>query len=126
MNRRKVWRFNCDFCHRGWFKEQKCLAHERVCVQNPGRVCGLCERYGIMQQPMFVMMTLLEDGDLDVDRLRYMAHECPMCMLAAVMAVNKREGWKRSSEDYWLFDYPAEMKRFDEKHNPDFKDMVET
>jgi hypothetical protein len=116
MKRRKVWRFNCDFCHRGWFKEQKCLAHEGVCVQNHDRVCGFCERHEIVQQPLFVLIALLDSDGLDIDKLRYAAHECPMCMLAAVMAVNKKENWKRGHEEYIEFDYRAEMKRFDEKY----------
>lgn len=117
MKKRKVWRFNCDFCHRGWFKEQKCLAHEDVCVQNPHRVCGFCERHRIIHQPLSILINLLENVyGLDIDRLRYAAHECPMCMLAAVMACNKRAGSKRGDEEFWEFDYHAELKRFDEKH----------
>lgn len=116
MKKRKVWRFNCDFCHRGWFKEQKCLAHEDVRVRNPDRVCGFCERHQIVQQPLFVLIALLYDKGLDIDALRYAAHECPMCMLAAVMAVNTKEQCKRRDEDFWEIDYKAELKRFDEKH----------
>lgn len=115
MKRKKVWRFNCDFCHRGWFKAQKCLAHEEVCVQNPDRVCGFCERHKIVQQPLFVLIALLEERGLDVEYLRYAAHECPMCMLAAVMACNKKAQSKRGDEEFWDLDYRGEMKRFDEK-----------
>lgn len=70
-----------------------------------------------MHQPLSILINLLENVyGLDIDRLRYAAHECPMCMLAAVMACNKRAGLKRGDEEFWEFDYHAELKRFDEKH----------
>lgn len=119
MKSRKVWRFNCDFCHHGWFKEKQCRDHEARCVQNPERVCGFCERHTIVQQPLFVLIALLDREGLDIDKLRFAAHECPMCMLAAVMAVNKKEGWRRSSEDFWYFDYAKELRLFDERRGGD-------
>lgn len=85
-------------------------------MQNPDRVCGFCERHGIVQQPLFVLIALLEERGLDVEYLRYAAHECPMCMLAAVMACNKKAGCHRADEEFWDLDYRTEMKRFDEKH----------
>lgn len=116
MKRRKVWRFNCEFCGKGHFKEQKGLAHERRCVQNPDRICEFCERHSFPQQPLAVLTALLDAEGLDVDKLRVAAQGCPMCMLAAVMSVNKAEGWRRGSEDFWYLDYAKELKRFDEEH----------
>jgi hypothetical protein len=115
VKKHKVWRFNCDFCGKGYFKEQKCLAHERGCVRNPGRICGFCERHSLVQENMGKLLRVLDDHGLDIDLLREAAHGCPMCMLSSVMFVNKTEGWKRNSEECWHFDYPAELKRFDDK-----------
>jgi hypothetical protein len=115
MKIKRVRRFICEFCHHGWFKEKLCLAHEKRCVQNPSRVCGFCENHEITQCPLFILVAMLEEDGLDIDKLREIARECPMCMLAAVMAVNKKEGWRRTSEEFYYFDYAKELRLFDER-----------
>lgn len=116
MRHAKVSRYYCDFCSRGWFKAQKCLAHEGSCVQNPDRICGVCERYELNQVPTQDIVFFLGQNGLNMPSLRGFTNGCPMCMLAGVMAVNKLEGWNRRSEEHCNFDYRAEMKRFDEEH----------
>jgi hypothetical protein len=112
VNKRQVWRFSCEFCKRGWFDRKKCAAHESRCIKNADRVCGFCLSRSITQTPLPELLDLLDDHGLDVDRLRDAAKGCPMCMLAAVSTVNRLEGWRRSSEDWWWFDYRAEMAKF--------------
>ena len=113
MKERKVWRFSCEFCHHGWFDKKKCAAHELRCVKNRERVCGFCSSHSIKQASMSKLLAVLEDKGLDPEVLREVAGGCPMCMLAAVTAINEMEGYTRRNEDYWWFDYRKEMERFD-------------
>lgn len=119
MKQRKVWRYNCEFCSRGYFKPKKCQDHEKRCIQNPSRVCGMCERNDINQAPLEVLKSVVEDSGYDIDALRQASLGCPMCMLAVVMAENKAMGFSRRSEEWWYFDYAEEMKIFDAKHSLD-------
>lgn len=70
----------------------------------------------MIHAPLDNLMTILDEHGLDIHVLRDAASGCPMCMLAAVMAMNRENGWKRKSEEYWDFDYRAEMIRFDKFH----------
>jgi hypothetical protein len=119
MNQKKVWRYTCGFCSKGFFKPKVCLRHESMCIYNPDRKCGLCDQYQFNQTPLLRLASILDTLGLDVDALRAEAHGCPMCMLAAVAIVNRAEGWSRRSEEYWHLDYPAEVKRFEAEHSID-------
>lgn len=89
MKKRKVWRYICEYCSEGYFKPKKCLDHEKKCVKNPDRICGMCERYELGQRTAEDILTSLNvasrlsgtEWDYDVEGLRSMSRGCPMCML---------------------------------------------
>jgi hypothetical protein len=104
----------CDHCNKGFWEKKKCLHHEVLCLKNPDRVCGMCKELGVTQRPL----SYYESDELsgywygDVDELRKAAQGCPLCMLAAKMAVDPA----LSGEDRWVtFDYEAEMKRVEQE-----------
>jgi hypothetical protein len=121
MNKRKVWRYSCEFCSKGYFKSKQCAQHERGCAKNPQRICGICDRNSLgLRTPNEILcglgvasrLTGKGEWSYDTEELRKAALGCPLCMLAAVFEINKREGYRRGTEEYCAFDYLTEMKRF--------------
>lgn len=127
MKQRKVWRYICEHCSKGYFKPKKCLDHEKKCVKNPDRTCGMCERYELGQRTADEILNSLNiaarlsgiEWDYDVEGLRDMARGCPMCMLAVTMLLNKRFGFGLKHEDAYIFSYHEEMGRFEKKREPE-------
>ncbi len=113
MKSRRVLRYLCDHCGKGFWEKKKCQRHETMCLRNPDRVCGKCKELGVDQHPL----NFYRDGDYDwygdTDLLRKLANGCPLCMLAAKIAAD--EG--ADSDEKWRnFDYQAEVKRCEEEH----------
>lgn len=117
MKSRNVLRYLCDHCNKGFWEKKKCLHHEVLCLKNPDRVCGKCKEHGLTQHPLSYYLD--EDTESwygDIDTLRRLAQGCPLCMLAAKMAVDK-DMW---DEEKWTdFDYAEEVKRFELEKFPD-------
>ena len=113
MLTRRITRFVCEYCRKGFWKKSSTLRHEKRCLRNPKRECGLCERNGIQQKTLEELVDLLDLGPETLAE-----QTCPMCALAACMEVNKQNGWGSRSEEAWSFDYQRAMKRFDEIHHP--------
>jgi len=109
MKSRRVLRYLCDHCNKGFWNKNKCLRHEPLCLKNPDRVCGKCKELGVIQHPLSYYLDD-ESGCWygDVDELRKIAQGCPLCMLSAKMAVDE----EYKGEEQWTnFDYSAEVDR---------------
>jgi len=113
MKVRRVTRFGCDYCSKGFWRRSLALGHEERCLRNPERVCGLCLRNNLPQKTLTELVELLDLGPETLAE-----QTCPMCALAACMEVNRQNGFGRRSEDAWSFDYQQAMKRFDRAHAP--------
>ena len=118
MKSRHVTRYICDHCNKGWWIKSKCARHEDMCLKNPDRVCGACKERNLLQRPLQFFLDhpaarlnpSIGDWYGDVDKLREMAQGCPLCMLAAKMAMDDEIG---RQEGKWTdFDYNKEMERW--------------
>ena len=114
MKSRRVTRYMCDHCNKGYWEKSKCLRHESMCLRNPDRTCGKCKHLGVVQRPLSWFRN--EDIDSwygDADLLRKAAQGCPLCMLAAKMDA---DGGLCDYEKWTDFDYKAEVKRCEEEY----------
>jgi len=85
MNRKRVWRYYCEYCKKSGCSAGHMKKHEAGCARNPHRKCGYCKAGGLKQQPMKDLIEALGDGQKEgLDRLRDLANGCPMCILAAI------------------------------------------
>jgi hypothetical protein len=118
MKSRHVLRYMCDHCNRGYWNKKKCANHEVLCLRNPERVCGSCKDLKVEQKPLSFYSVDVGLWYHDVDALRNLANGCPLCMLAAKMAVDSE--MYSNDEDRWTdFDYRAEVKRVEDAKYPD-------
>ena len=118
MKSRRVLRYMCDHCSKGFWEKNKCLRHEPLCLRNPERVCGSCKELKVEQHPLSFYSEDIGLWYHDVDALRKLAQGCPLCMLAAKMAVDA--DMYSNDEDRWNdFDYAAEVKRVELAKYPD-------
>ncbi len=112
MKSRRVLRYMCDHCNKGYWEKTKCLRHEAMCLKNPERVCGKCKELGVEQQSLEHFRASEDQWYGDTDVLREIAQGCPICMLAAKIDADK----SLYREDRWRdFDYEAEVKRCEEE-----------
>lgn len=103
MRQRKVWRYYCDHCRKGGCAKAAMARHERGCVRNPDRECGLCAKAGMQQASLGVLRESLVDGG--VDALGERAGGCPACMLAAIVQERRSEGYDGGDAAWSSFDY---------------------
>ena len=113
MKSRRVTRYMCDHCNRGYWEKKKCLRHESMCLKNPDRVCGKCKELGVEQHSSSWYRDNEEMWYGDADLLRKVAQGCPLCMLAAKM--DSDEGLA-DYERWQDFDYQAEVKRCEDEY----------
>jgi hypothetical protein len=113
MKSRRVLRYMCDHCNKGYWEKSKCLRHETMCLRNPERVCGKCKELGVEQRPLGFYSEELSTWYGDADALREIAHGCPLCMLAAKIAADEEVA---DYEKWTDFDYKAEVKRCEEDY----------
>lgn len=88
-----------------------------MCLKNPERVCGKCKELGVTQHPLSFYLDD-ESGCWygDIVELRKVSQGCPLCMLAAKIAVDEST-W---DEEKWTdFDYAAEVDRLEKEKYPD-------
>lgn len=78
MRTKKVIRYYCDHCSKGWFQKPAAIRHEAVCYRNKDRVCHRCQG----EAP-----TLKHVWDRR-QPIQAMAGECPDCLMAAVIQHN--------------------------------------
>ncbi len=118
MKTRQVIRYLCEDCNKGYWEKKGCLRHEPLCLKNPDRKCMSCKDLGVVQLPLSFY---LEDDHVscwyfNTNELRRLAQGCPLCMLAAKIAVDaitdRDERWRE-------FDYQAEVKRVELEKYPD-------
>ncbi len=113
MTKKKVWRFYCDHCRKGGYSGGHIRKHEKQCIRNPERECGMCESGCESPEPMPKLIAAYGDG-MDLDALRELAVGCPACMLAAITQwrdqhkhLDDSETWdekfdyKKEREEYW-------------------------
>ena len=116
MKSRRVLRYLCDHCNKGFWNKKKCLRHEPMCLRNPRRICEKCKELGVEQRPLDYFFEDIESWYGDVDELRKMANGCPLCMLAAKMDADAYVAYY----DKWTdFDYKAEVDRIEKDKYPD-------
>ena len=127
MKSKQVWRYYCDFCKKSGGSKHHMEAHEKRCVANPGRVCGMCRA---LEQEQPEMQTLLDALPMlhesavsdflvgtaydapDLTKLRKAAGDCPVCMLAAL----KQRGFTAIFGKE-VFDYQKEVSSVWHDHN---------
>lgn len=98
MQKRRVWRYKCDFCKKANCSSYHIAKHEKGCTNNPSRVCGMCrfiETNGHKALLLADIIAGLPDIDLDswtdqgegekwLESLRVQTNSCPACMLAVL------------------------------------------
>jgi uncharacterized Zn-finger protein len=106
MKVKPVKQYICDFCGKKGLSSGHMKKHERHCTKNPERKCRMCEALGEMQQPIADLMAILPDPaeyayddewgctgyrdglftatDAVMPKLRDLASDCPMCIMAAL------------------------------------------
>lgn len=110
MKTRQVIRYLCEHCNKGYWEKKGCLRHESLCLKNPDRNCMSCKDLDVMQRPLsfYTEEDTVPLWYFDTDKLRDFAQGCPLCMLAAKIAVDaitdRDERWRD-------FDYKAEVER---------------
>lgn len=105
------WRFYCDHCKKNGASRFWIAKHERHCVGNPERKCGMCDLLGdVSQQPMPELRAALAEGG--IERLRVAAGNCPACMLASIVQERREmsDVWAETGWPDREFDYKAENK----------------
>lgn len=138
MQKKKVWRYKCDFCKKANCSAYHIGKHEIGCTNNPNRECGMCKlivKYGLAENaPMPLeearnLLPLLPDdeGALDLlmegngngsradkylEQLRQAINYCPACTLAAI-----RQSPTNSVAQYLQFDYKTAAASFWEDVN---------
>lgn len=112
MKRVLRWRYYCDFCPKSGASGGHMKAHERSCCRNPERVCGMCEKAHLDQQPIAELIEALKSED--VKGLRETASGCPACMLAAIIQSGIQQPWNGEDDPGFRveFDFKAESESF--------------
>ncbi len=111
----KKWRHYCDFCGKAKMVKPTMVKHELGCTLNPARVCGICRLAENEQASMEALKAALVEDNGNMKRLREVASNCPVCMLAAIRQYNKNTDF---DDAIWPdFDFKAEMKSFWDDYN---------
>ncbi len=86
MIRKKVWRYWCEFCGKRNCSAASISKHEKHCTMNPGRTCRMCAHVENKQTPIAELIAVLslQKPDYGMAELRDLAHQCPVCILAAI------------------------------------------
>lgn len=122
MRKKKVWRYWCEHCGKGGCGGHAIGKHERACIRNPARTCGMCRVAEGEQKPMADLIASLVAGGLQ--ELRQAAGGCPACMLAAIVQerlgrgiktlaqLSSPEAYEEEAGRYGEFDYKKERDAF--------------
>jgi len=109
MKKKRVWRYECEYCGKKKYSAGAMSTHEKHCTMNPDRECRMCKLLEVDQQPIKNLLAFLPDPseyDLPVIVNAYMdggewgllskdintampvilqiADGCPACALAAL------------------------------------------
>ena len=89
MTKKQVWKYRCDYCKKTGLSAGHMTNHERHCTNNPNRICRMHARIAgedIAAPTMPDMFRALKLRPLEnaMIELRRIAHNCPMCILAAI------------------------------------------
>ena len=114
-------RYYCDHCGRGNGNPGYMKKHEVGCTNNPNRVCGICPKIEVTQKPMHELIEAIGSGtDKELDTLRDITENCPVCILAAIRQAKIQRGYDEGDEGFSVnFDFKAELKIFWEQYNED-------
>lgn len=107
MTKKKVWRYYCEHCRRGGCSASSISEHEKRCIYNPVRNCGLCGAKSVSVAPH---IDILNNEGLCALRN---ALDCPACILAAIVQTRKADkDHNREEGCYDSFDYQKERDEF--------------
>jgi hypothetical protein len=114
MKVKKVNRYYCEFCKKSGCSGGHIAKHEKHCTMNPNRICRMCKVFEVEPADMLDMLGVLPNPadydledvssgtgevwgshmdarelfDMDIDatmpKLREIANDCPVCILAAL------------------------------------------
>jgi hypothetical protein len=116
MNRKRVWRYYCDFCKKAGCSAGHMASHEKGCTANPNRICRAHDRLSDHQpqRPIGELVLVLhgKNPTEEVEALRELTGGCPMCMLAAIRQCGRQVA---ADEDGPGFGFPFEFKKELEK-----------
>ena len=89
MIEKKVRRFYCDYCHKGFFARNSAARHESSCIRNPERTCPTCCLHvdgKTALKPAKSMAELVQIlKEKGVKECQSAADGCPTCTLAAIV-----------------------------------------
>ncbi len=120
MNRKRAWRYYCDFCKKGGASGSHMKRHEGSCCKNPDRVCRMCAAAKLGPHRMQEMIAALGKGNKQgIDALRQVAEGCPACMLAAIMQSGIQRPYLGEDEPGFRveFDFKAEKDAWWKEQN---------
>lgn len=80
MRTKKVMRYYCDHCSKGWFQKPAAIRHEAVCFRRKDRTCPRCEN-----APEHKVQGPITERPKPIQTK---AEECPDCLMAAVIRHN--------------------------------------
>ncbi len=60
MNKKRVWRYYCEFCGKGGCSASHMKHHEAHCTMNPDRKCGFCDTVDMPQRPIVELLKALK------------------------------------------------------------------
>lgn len=114
MTKKQVWRYYCEFCKKGSLSGGHMGSHEKYCTANPNRICRMhplvTDR---LQASMLEMRAALSTASPDhgMSKLRQLAEDCPMCILAAIRqsGIAKWDGDPENPPPDLGFDFKKEL-----------------
>lgn len=83
MRKLMRWRYYCEFCKKSGASGGHIAKHEASCTRNPNRVCRMCAKGELVQQPMETLLAALHEGGADA--VLRLAEGCPACTMAAIL-----------------------------------------
>lgn len=122
MQKRRVWRYKCEFCKKANCSSYHIAKHEKGCTNNPNRVCRMCNFAampdGYEGLSLAEVIAQLPEIDLDswtdkalgekwLESLRVKMGNCPACILAVM-----RQAPTEKIPSFVNFDYKTEAKAF--------------
>jgi len=106
MQRKKVWRYYCEYCGKANCSAGHMRQHERNCTMNPDRYCRMCNAFskhqGLQDATDILRKNAVpgiewedqvrdyidQNGPQVIERVRDTLENCPACILAALRQAN--------------------------------------
>lgn len=104
MKAKLKWRYYCEYCKKSGGSSYHIEHHEKHCTMNPNRICGMCGRFGNVDELIATLPSaeqcretrtfgeILESNESCTEiainkimpQLREVTNNCPACILATL------------------------------------------